>query len=201
MLTIGPSPGNSPNRTDTVLNKLAYSAPTCGIPHEKIYYEDTKRFWNKARHLYQSIIRKHSGDLSIEECMSISGNLNFGVGLFGVATVRVIEKKYAEWIPMVTVDYLKPRFIILLGLNTILKDREVNNWISSSGHWNINFNKPDEEIQFEGYEKKRLVYRVWKYRHGKIVMWPQHPSRSPFTNNSIWEYSVREATEKIVKGV
>ena len=197
VLTIGPSPGKSPNRADTVLNKLPYSAPTCGTPHQKIYYEDTKGFWKKSRYLYQSFIRKHSSTLSVKECMAISGNLNFGVGLSGEASVGLIEKKFAEWIPIVTVDYLKPRFIILLGLNTILKDRKVNNWLSSSGRWDINFQKPDDEIQFEGYQKKRFLYRLWKYPHGKIVMWPQHPSRSPFTNNSIWEDSVKEGTAKI----
>jgi len=179
------------------LNRSSYSLPTCGIPHEKIYYEDSKGFWNKVRFLYQSFALKYSSDLNIEECMAISGNLNFGVGLSGEASVGVIEKEYAKWIPTVTTDYLKPCFIILLGLNTILKDTQVGNWISNSGKWNLNFRTPHEEIEFEKYERKRLVYRIWRYNHGKIVMWPQHPSRSPFTNISIWRASVEEAIEKI----
>ena len=57
--------------------------------------------------------------------------------------------------------------------------------------------RPHAEYALECYRRKRYVFREWNCvgLHGneiKLVLWPQHPSQSPFTNQQTWRDACRE---------
>ena len=87
--------------------------------------------------------------------------------------------------------------MIGVGLWTALKDPAIRKAMLALGRNSVDFTKPDRIKPFEGYPKKCLYFREWDFERpdGKsltLVLWPQHPSRAPFTNVEIWNQSVSE---------
>ena len=61
--------------------------------------------------------------------------------------------------------------------------------------------KPHAEHRFRGYKKCRLVFQEWDCagpsgNKMKIVQWPQHPSRAPFTCFPFWRQACREFADR-----
>lgn len=126
LVTLGPSPGDSPNSKDLHASDAEpYPAPTFGEAHSGFHYEDSRNYWRKIRELSVGILRGFEKDLSEEDCYSLSGQMNFGVGGFGTATKNAIEPAYSKWVPGIIVEKLKPKIIIMFGLLSLLK-KEVN---------------------------------------------------------------------------
>jgi len=88
--------------------------------------------------------------------------------------------------------------VVLFGLKGILKSSE------KAKHWNhenglmIKWKKPQNLINFKAYKTSSYKYKEWQVINAKnhkikVVLWPNHPSRAPFSKNFImWEKSVHQ---------
>jgi hypothetical protein len=119
----------------------------------------------------------------------------------GQASKVNIEREYAQWVPEVIANLLRPRLVVLLGLLGLMKNnRDLQDAFASSGAMRIDWKRPDRELAFRYYTDKRLVYRIWKLSRPDganmtVISWPNHPSRSPMTNAAVWRASIDEAVQ------
>ncbi|HMO86594.1 MAG TPA: hypothetical protein PKC18_16910 [Lacipirellulaceae bacterium] len=199
LVVLGPSPGNSPQPGDVeFVEQRPYEEPTVGQVHPKFLYEDARGYWQKVRELSIGVLRGFDPELSAEECYSLSGQTNLGVGGFGRANKQAVDPTYARWVPRVVMEKLRPRIIIMLGLLSLLKDHEaIRRDFASSGLIRIDWKRPDREFRFEQYQQKKLLFRTWRISRPDggvttVVSWPNHPSRAPMTNVDLWRASIRE---------
>lgn len=202
LVTLGVSPGNSPKRGDDALpDRGGYPAPTCGEPHPGIYYPDTNGFWERLRRLAEISLPT----ISVRDAHSLYGHLNLHGGRAGSASDVPFDPSLAAWTVKLIVGRLRPRLVIFIGLQTHLKQfPEAADLISTvmlerihNGAPRGSLPSPDRVIPFRGYDKANLTFKEWDVKDSSgqtttYVMWPQHPSKPPFRNISIWERSCRE---------
>ena len=199
---LGPSPGNSPVSGDAdYFTRKPNELPTAGVPFPGIYYADPKRYFERIRELGTSIVRHHAPRLADREAHALLGQLNLGVGAFGQAANALLEPAYCRWVPDILLDYLRPAYVVMLGLSTILTGSD-GRLFDPSHRLRINWRQPDLCFPFEAYSAKRYKYRIWRRQgtHGRaitFILWPQHPSRAPMTNASLWQQSGEEFLAKI----
>lgn len=210
VVIVGVSPGNSPDPNDREvceaiknnqkLSSIKFPKPTIGTPHERIYYRDTTKYWDKTRELCVAVVKKYDKTLSEKECLSLSGHLNLGLGAFGTANATSVEYPIIKWVSNILYSYLSPRIVILFGLKGIFsKDKNcLEAWNHTSG-LKINWMKPSKETKLVGYKYK---FSVWDSMRAdkelaKIVMWPNHPSRHPFTDRGEWTKAIEQFTSFI----
>ena len=128
---LGPSPGDSPKVGDqNYVLRAPYELPTAGTPHPGIYYPDGRGYWESIRELGTLIINSHAPNISKSNALSLIGQLNLGTGAFGQARNAPLKPVYCRWVPDVLMDYLRPRYVVLLGLHHYLPD--VQRWNSRS---------------------------------------------------------------------
>lgn len=85
IVTLGVSPGNSPDIKDTEIGK-PYDMPTAGKPHCGSKYNDSKRYWEKVRFLVHKTLQNILGKpCSMCDALSLYGHLNIGMGQHGSA--------------------------------------------------------------------------------------------------------------------
>ena len=173
--------------------------PTAGEPHCGVKYEDTAGYWDKIRHLAYEIVRPDGG--SDDDALSLFGNLNLATGSRGDARDVEVSPDFARWVLETVRDSLRPRILVLLGLGGKLKKERSLCALFEETFSNFLLRRPHDVIRFRGYQKKSLKFREWFVRGPKgnemlIVMWPQHPSRSPFTNIDYWTVSCGEFKER-----
>ncbi|MCY3839478.1 MAG: hypothetical protein OXH09_12670, partial [Gammaproteobacteria bacterium] len=94
-------------------------------------------------------------------------------------------------------DKLRPRFVICLGLKG--KPEAVK--LLSQALDGFDATRPHAEHPLQCYRRSRYVFQEWECKglHGdriKLVLWPQHPSRSPFTNLETWRDACREFADR-----
>lgn len=194
---LGASPGNSPPVGDATHQVCEpYDLPTTGQAHRHIYCPDTSNYWNRVRALGATIVQAHAQALSEPEALALIGHLNLGTEQCGQAKNARIEPEYCRWVPDIILDSLRPSYVILLGL----RGRIATCNFDPAKRLGINWNKPDESVEFAAYKTKRFQFRVWSRKRpdGKtvrFVQWPQHPSQAPMTNSAIWNESGREFVE------
>lgn len=98
LIVLGPSPGNSPATEKGSVPKLRYDPPTFGVPHSKLFYEDTKRFFVKVRALCRGILGARYG-LAEHDALSLSGMMNLDTGEFGNAKEVQFDTETAPEFP------------------------------------------------------------------------------------------------------
>lgn len=165
-------------------------------PHPKLFYPDPKHYWVRVRELSSIIIKGHASGMSDGDAYALIGQLNLGTGLYGEARNARLEKDYCRWVPEALTNFLKPCYVILLGLKSILPQasNDVDGPCSPLG---IDWKQPENDFPFRAYAQSNYRFRAWKRRRSDdkavtIVIWPQHPSRAPMTNADIWRESGRE---------
>ncbi len=196
IVTLGVSQGNSP----AIGDKGSYDAdghvfPTSGTPHPGIRYRDTAGYWDKLRKLAKTTVL--SPDSCENDYLSLFGNLNLDTGLSGEAMNVEVRSEFAAWILGTIRHKLRPRFVLLLGLSTYLRSNNHVAEVFQQTFTGFDIKRPLREIPFQAYESKKLVFREWDIsiennRLLTIVMWPQHPSRAPFSNSTLWQASCDE---------
>jgi len=196
MATLGVSPGNSPNPDDTEFDSRGpQPLPPGGSPHPGMYYKDTKRYWDKMRHLAETTLTPADG--SKTHSYALFANVNLDTGASGQAEKVAIDPEFASWVLKSIRDRLRPRFLIGLGLNGYLENNTAVREIFEDTFEGFRLSRPHQEHLFRGYARRRYRFREWDVRgpNGndiKIVFWPQHPSRAPFTNFGLWRTACEE---------
>ena len=94
-------------------------------------------------------------------------------------------------------DKLRPRVLVCLGLKG--KPEAVE--LLSAAFDGFDAAGPHAEHPLACYRRSRFVFREWECTgpHGnriKVVLWPQHPSRAPFTNLATWRDACREFADR-----
>jgi len=193
---LGASPGDTPAPGDrNYKERKPYGLPTAGVRHPGLDYQDPGHYWDRVRELGSMIVQGHSHRMSKSDTLALVGQLNLGTGAFGQAKNAPLEPDYCRWVPEVVLDYFRPSYLILLGLTSILTKP---NPFDPCNRLRIDWNQPEINFPFKGYERKQYQFRAWKRKRsdGKtinIVLWPQHPSRPPMKGSpSIWRESGRE---------
>ena len=193
LVTLGPSPGGSPNLSapDPAGNPL--ELPTAGVRHPHTNYEDGKNYWGKIRRLAHTVVQ--SGTTSREDSYALFGNMNLDPSRSGQASNVRIDERFARWVLRTIRDGLRPRFLIGFGLKGKPETMELLAQV-----FKIDAVKP-QEYPLAGYQEKRLVFREWNCEGSagnsiKLVLWPQHPSRAPFTNPEIWRNACQEFVDR-----
>lgn len=196
IVTLGASPGVSPASGDEeFLTRPSQPMPTAGIAPRGTYYEDTRRFWHKIRVLAGSLLFEKARD--IDEALALFGNMNLSTGASGQASQAQIEIEFAEWVLSTIAQFLRPRFLILLGLKSKLAADANTVSVFHKTFPDFDLKLPSRTYAFDHYERNRLAFKEWDVAIDQsqtltIVQWPQHPSRAPFTNLSIWEAACSE---------
>ena len=199
---LGPSPGNSPVAGDADYStRRPNDLPTAGVPYPAIYYPDPKHYFERIRELGTTIIRHHSPRLADKQAHALLGQLNLGVGAFGQAANAKLEPAYCRWVPDVLLDYLRPAYVVMLGLSGILTG-PTGRQFDPANRLGLNWKRPDARFPFEAYAVSQYSFRIFRSRRtdGKpitFVLWPQHPSRAPMTNSSCWRQSGQEFAARI----
>ncbi len=191
LVTLGPSPGGSPNRHAADPAETPLDLPTAGVRHPHTTYVDTKGFWRKVRWLATTAIQSEA--TSCEDSYALFGNMNLDLNRSGTATDVEIDPVFGEWLLRTIRDKLRPRFVVCLGL----KGKPEADKLLSRIFEGFDAKEPHAEHPLECYEKKRYVFQEWDCRgprgnEMKLVRWPQHPSRHPFTRPEIWRGACRE---------
>lgn len=200
LVTLGVSPGNSPAAGDTqYLAAGGHQFPTAGSPHPGTRYRDTAGYWDKLRLLAQ-VTLKTSG-ANEDDALSLFGNLNLDTGQNGKARNVTVKADFASWIVRTISNGLRPRFVVMLGLSTYLHANRYVAEILEDAFPGFELKRPHREVHFDAYSQKRLVFREWDIpcKNGDeltIVMWPQHPSRAPFSNSALWHASCTEFAKR-----
>ena len=200
LVTLGASPGNSPAAGDAdFLSAGGHLFPTCGEPHPGTRYRDTRGFWDKLRVLVRTALM--APDACEDDGLSLFGNLNLDTGMSGEAKTVSVKSEFAEWLLRTIRHKLRPRIVVMLGLTTYLRGNSDVAGILREVFPGFELNRPHREIPFYAYEKKRLLFREWDVGDDKsgnltLVMWPQHPSKAPFSNGEYWAASCREFAER-----
>lgn len=199
VIFLGPSPGNSPPVSDDIHEAptpyTPYGLPTFARAHEGLYVRDTRKYWDRVRKLGSMIVQARSPELSETQAHALIGQLNLGTGQFGKATDAPLDPRYCQWVPEVVLDYLRPSYVILLGLRALLG--RPGTGFDPLNRLKIDWNNPDQCFPFTAHKTSQYTFRVWNRKRpdGKgirFVQWPQHPSRAPMTKDSIWKESACE---------
>ncbi len=191
LVTLGLSPGNSPDPECADCAGEPLTLPTAGIRHPHTTCNDQRRFWHKIRFLARTLVRSDAtGD---EDSYALFGNMNLDTRRSGKGSDVRIDPVFGEWILRTIRDKLRPRFLVCLGL----KGKKDAVKLLSSVFDGFDLASPNQEYRFKSYTRKHLAFQEWDCvgplgNHVKIVLWPQHPSQSPFTNLETW----REACEE-----
>lgn len=96
LVTLGPSPGGSPDRSVPNPALRPLDLPTVGERHPHTRYDDPRRFWRKIRHLAYTVLGK--GGIDEDDALALFGNMNLDTGRRGQATAVRIDPRFARWI-------------------------------------------------------------------------------------------------------
>ena len=189
MVTLGPSPGGSPNLSVPDLAGKPIELPTAGVRHPRTNYEDGKNYWRKIRRLARTVVQV--GTTSIEDSYALFGNMNLDPSRSGKASDVHIDERFGRWVLRTIRDGLRPRFLICVGL----MGKPVAIKLLAQA-FKIDVVNP-KEYELACYQERRLIFREWDCEGSagnpiKLVLWPQHPSRPPFTNLEIWRNACQE---------
>ena len=193
LVTLGPSPGGSPDRTVPDLAGKPIELPTAGTRHPHTNYEDGRNYWRKIRRLARTVVQ--AGATNSEDSYALFGNMNLHPGQSGQASDVRIDKVFGRWVLRTLRDGLRPRFLVCFGLKG--KPEAMALLAQAFG---IDAATPYEH-PLACYKPRCLLFREWDCEGPtgnpiKLVLWPQHPSRAPFTNLEIWNNACQEFADR-----
>ena len=187
LVVLGASPGKSPQPGDrNYVTREPFDLPTAGKPHSGVFYPDTTGYWDKVRVLAQTLLDP-DGALG-DDALALFGAMNLATAASASASDVQIDDSFARWVLTTIRDGLRPRVFVLLGLRGRLK--ELSRFFADTFE-GFDVRCPHHEYVLEKYQTKRLVFREWELAGNRgspllLVDWPQHPSRSPFSDPLWW---------------
>lgn len=193
VVIVGASPGNSPDPAEKTKNS-DYDGPTFGKAHPGFFYDDTKSYWQKVCSLCSAVVQVANPNLAEEDALALSGHLNLGTGQSGTATDAVVNDQILAWVSNLLGSVLSADVVITFGINGILTKHKYNSaWNEVPGALKLNWKNPHKVYPFQNYS-----FRVWDMKRSDgrsvmVCMWPNHPSRHPFTgtaDGSLWKESL-----------
>lgn len=197
LVIIGVSPGNSPYKPKAGEESKRFLSEPGVINGEEshYYYPDTRRYWNKIRFLASSYFNFGGEYFSELDALSLTTHINLGENSSGKATLEDVEDDFVAWASSLVNKIHNPDVVILLGLKKIIKSVDVSKRWNHSGGLKINWNNSGNKITFP-CGAKNYTFELWKVvnsheKEVKVVLWPNHPSRSPFGSMENWESSVK----------
>jgi hypothetical protein len=207
LILVGVSPGNAPNYEAEELRKessdYCYSEPRAiKTENSHFFYPDARHYWIKLRYLSLSFFKRYHPEITEIQALSLTTHVNLGTGSAGCATKKDVEEDYVNWVSKLLNEIHSPDLVVFFGLNSILKDDEISKWWNESG-LPVDWKNPINTLKFNGYEKINYYFREWSVKNSKnhpirLVIWPNHPSRPPFSDLSIWKQSVNEYLDNYV---
>ena len=195
LVTLGPSPGNSPNRAVPDPAGRPLDLPTAGRRHPHTKYEDSRGVWDRIRYLARTILE--IGGATEEDAYALLGNMSLDTKRSASVSDVRIDPVFARWVLRTIRDRLRPRYLVCFGLKS---KREALGLLEETFDAFAR-GKPHAEHRFRGYDRSRLVFQEWDCtgpsgNKMKIVQWPQHPSRAPFTSFPFWQQACREFADR-----
>ena len=196
VVILGVSPGSSPRPEykDFCTEGQSSTPPTIGAPHGGFFYPVP--YWDKARDLCVSLVRRDAPGLNEHEAVALSAHLNLGTGQYGVASERAIDDQIIQWVPQLLGARFPAKLLVCFGLNGLLGNAKYNDLWKRAGGLRLDWQRPDDTESFERY-----TFRLWhaKRQDGStmaVLMWPNHPSRHPFgggPDSGMWQKAKRRA--------
>ena len=195
LITLGVSPGASPNLSHADPSGNTLKLPTAGIRHPHTHYQDTRGYWRKVRLLASTVL--HTETSSDEDTYALFGNMNLSIESSGNQRDVQIDPIFAEWVLRTIRDKLRPKYLVCLGL----KSSEEAKGLLSRVFKEFNSHQPQATFRLECYKKKRYEFQEWDCEGDsgnqvKLVFWPQHPSRAPLTRDSMWAAACQEFADR-----
>lgn len=193
LVTLGPSPGGSPDRAVPDLAGKPLELPTAGARHPHTNYEDGMNYWRKIRRLARTVVQ--AGTTSSEDSYALFGNMNLDPGQSGQASDVRVDEEFGRWVLRTIRDGLRPRLLVCFGLKGKPEAMEL-----LAQAFGID-TAAAHEHRLACYKPKRLLFREWDCEGSggnpiKLVLWPQHPSRAPFTHLEIWRNASEEFADR-----
>ena len=194
LVVLGASPGKSPQPGDrNYVMRKPFDLPTAGKPHPHVLsYKDTRGYYDKMRTLGRTLL--DADDTLGDDALALFGTMNLSTAASGRASDVHVGRQFARWVLATIRDGLRPRVLVLLGLRGRLK--ELSRLFADTFE-GFDVRQPDREYALEKYQTKRLVFREWDLvgKPGSpllLVDWPQHPSRSPFSDPLWWRVACEQ---------
>lgn len=187
VVLLGVSPGSRPRPEDRHFKtdrQVANQTPTFGIPNVGFSYEDPGKYWKKASDLCRFMVRRDEPSLSDDDALALGSHLNLGTGQHGRAGRQAIEEDILNWVSSLLNSKFQARLLVCFGLNTILKNRHYCELWNREGGLPVDWRSPSAVQKFGRY-----WFRFWKTRRADgesmgVLMWPNHPSRHPFSGGA-----------------
>ena len=137
------------------------------------------------------------GELEEKDALLLTSHFNLGIGSAGRASLDNVEQQYVSWIAKLLGSILKPDLVVMLGYVGFSRNPQFSEMWRKAGGMDIEWTRPDAKFPFSVPSKKRVhFFREWHIQRGdrdtRLVIWPNHPSRSPFSNRALWKKSVQE---------
>jgi hypothetical protein len=160
-----------------------------------MFIQDSKGFFEKIQSMFSILINRIYG-LDRKDALSLSGLLNLDDGRYGDSSQIKFDTNFASWVIQTAIEKLQPDFLICLGLKGRIS--EILPLIGT----NIDYRRPDRTSLFQAYQPKAMKFEEWRLprpdgSHTRLVLWPQHPSRAPFSNKALWDKSVEEYAQGV----
>jgi len=199
VLGLTPGRGNGVDKPP----KCTEDEPTFGDPPGTRRTEDCPDggglFWEKGGTDYFTKIRSlflklgHLEDCGLNEdsCLALGGHFNLGTGQNGDGSRALFEPQIIRWISSLLANHFQPSVVIGFGWLGRL-DEISKHWNHPNGLY-VDWNSP-KKIRF-GADERDYHFRIWigKNKKGdpvKVIGWPNHPRKRPFTSKPIWNRSL-----------
>ena len=205
VLFVGPSPGASPGMADPNFEiRKGPPLPTAGTPHDGLFYQDSKNFFRKIRDFASNLIHLETdGRLQSNEALSLLGLINLDTGPSSKASAVILNASFASWALDVGIRRLKPKYVVGIGLNTLLNEARYK-WLRDRlGEYTgsaFDPKNPEYCQSLKAYQERKYSFRGWSIRHGglegqQLIFLPQHPLRHPTTVQEVWACQAHEFHE------
>ena len=199
VVVLGASPGTSPQRGDrNYETRNPFDLPTAGEPHRHVLnYKDPRGYWDKMRTLGRTLL--DPDDTLGDRALALFGTMNLSTAASSRASDVEVGRQFARWVLETIRNGLRPRVLVLLGLRTRLKERELSRLFEDIFR-GLNLRKPHREYALE--VDPSFAFREWDLDADQgspllLVDWPQHSGKPPFVdrNGDRW----REACEQFIR--
>ena len=126
VVVLGASPGTSPQPGDLNYEKRTpFDLPTAGEPHRHVLgYKDPRGFWDKMRTLGRTLL--DPDDALGDRALALFGTMNLSTAASSRASDVEVGRQFARWVLETIRNGLRPRVVVLLGLRTRLKEKELS---------------------------------------------------------------------------
>ena len=120
LVTLGPSPGNSPSRAVPDPAGCPLDLPTAGRWHPHTAYEDSRGVWDRIRYLAHTILQ--IGGATEEDAYALLGNMSLDTRRSGSVSDVWIDPVFGRWVLRTIRDRLRPRYLVCFGLKGTSKN-------------------------------------------------------------------------------